>query len=128
MHPRAAKQRRTLRARGTVAVAIISTLTILQICVVAGAVTGTRDQEIITLRVDSARAFYAAEGAMNLAIREVMNGSDSDGDGTIGSIASRTISGGTTLSVTSATVSGNQQLTAKGVIRSSTRAIQATIH
>jgi len=118
---------RAWRARGTVAVAIVATLTILQVCVVAGAVTGTRDQEILTLRVDTARAFYAAEGGMNLAIREVMNGADADGDGTAGSIASRTLTGGVSLNVTSATVSGNQQLTSKGAIRSSTRAIQATI-
>ncbi len=119
--------RKPMRRRGTVAVAIMGTLTILQVCVLAGAITGTRDQEIVTLRVDTARALYAAEGGMNLAIREVMNGTDADGDGTVGSIATRTLTGGVSLSVTSATVSGNQQLTSRGTLRSSNRAVQATI-
>lgn len=37
--------------------------------------------------LDGQRAFYACEAGMNMALREIYNGSDEDGDGTIGSIS-----------------------------------------
>ncbi|MCX5691866.1 MAG: hypothetical protein NTV94_19085, partial [Planctomycetota bacterium] len=58
-------------------------------------------------RIESLRAFYAAEAGINMSVRELMAGSDEDGDGTIGSISNDGnssnnpgLSGGATFEVT----------------------------
>jgi hypothetical protein len=38
-------------------------------------------------RADTVHAFYAAEGAMNMAVRELIEGADEDGDGGVGTIS-----------------------------------------
>ena len=45
----------------------------------------TRSAEI--KRVETTQGFYTAEAGMNMAIRELMNNADEDGDGAIGTIS-----------------------------------------
>ena len=75
------------RCRGSAAVAMILVLVILQIVVVAVVLAGGRDQDLTLKRLDSIRGFYAAEGGMNMAIREMRTSTDEDGDGGIGTIS-----------------------------------------
>lgn len=103
----------------------IAIMTFLNLAVVASAVSGARDQEISVLRLDSVRAFYACEAAMNLAVREVMTSTDSDGNGAVGGIANRTLSGATA----SATAAGSAPvtITANGALRDARRRLQANV-
>lgn len=75
------------RRRGAVGIGSVVALVFLQLLLVGGIVTGARDQGQSVQRLNTMRAFYAAEGAMNMAIREMVNNADEDGDGTIGSIS-----------------------------------------
>lgn len=75
------------RCRGTAGVATILTLVILQLAIVSIVVAGARDVDIAQQRLDTARAFYAAEAGLSMCMREVMSGADEDGDGTIGTIS-----------------------------------------
>jgi hypothetical protein len=59
----------------------------LQLAVVGSVVLSARDQDTTVQRLDTLRSFYAAEAGMNMAIREMINNSDEDGDGTIGTIS-----------------------------------------
>lgn len=78
-----------LSARPTAAVglATIIVLVFIQLSVVGMVITGARDMDTSVQRLDTLRAFYAAEGGMNMAIREMITNLDEDGDGTIGSIS-----------------------------------------
>lgn len=77
---------RSLR-RGAGGIAAVVTLVFAQIFVVGAVVTGTRDQDLTPLRLDTTRAFYASEAGINMAVREAMSGVDEDGDGTAGTIS-----------------------------------------
>lgn len=124
--PKARAARRTPPIRrAVVGVGVIAALVILQVCVVAGVTTGARQHETAALRVDAARSFYAAEAAMNLAVREIRSSTDFDSNGTIGGVATRTLTSGASLSAT-ATGSGPITLTARGSLRGTSRSIQAT--
>lgn len=74
--------------RGTAAVAMIIVLVVLQLVVVGLVNGGAREQDLTTKRLDTVRAVYAAEAGINMAIRELMNNADEDGDGAVGSISS----------------------------------------
>lgn len=84
--PPAAVQRPRAQ-RGTATVSILIVLIGLQLAVMLSVLGGARDQDLGAQRLGTVRAFYAAEGAMNMALRELMNGADEDGDGTVGSIS-----------------------------------------
>ncbi len=76
--------------RASAAVAMIIVLVILQLAVVAaisGAGRATGPGDLAAARLDAARAFYAVEAGMNMALREVMLAADEDGDGVIGGIS-----------------------------------------
>ncbi len=73
--------------RGAAGVAAVVLLVIVQLIVVGAVLAVARDNNIMTLRLDTARAFYAAEAGANMAIREAMRGVDEDGDGNIGGIS-----------------------------------------
>ena len=77
---------RTLR-RGTAAVAVVIALVLLQLAVAGMVLGGARDHDLSARRLDTVRAFYAAEAGTNMAARELMSNTDADGDGTIGSIS-----------------------------------------
>lgn len=76
--------------RATILVAVVGALVMLQLLVVALTLGGARDHDLTVRRVESARALYAAEGVMNMALREVCLSMDEDGDGVVGGIASGT--------------------------------------
>ncbi|MBY0111903.1 MAG: hypothetical protein K2Y21_03715 [Phycisphaerales bacterium] len=73
-------------SRGTVLVAAIVALVVLQLLVVAVSVAGARDQDLTVRRLEASRAYYAAEAVANMAMREVARNADEDGDGGIGTV------------------------------------------
>lgn len=77
----------TAHRRGAIGVAAVIALVFAQLLIVGVIITGAREQDTTVQRLDTLRAFYAAEGGMNMAIREMMNLNDDDGDGTVGSIS-----------------------------------------
>jgi len=119
--PRAAR-------RATVAVVMVLALVLLQLTIVAAVIGGIRHQDLTRQRVQSSRSFYAAEAGINMAVRELMNNADEDGDGAIGSISDDANADnnpgpgqGTTL-IVSKTVNGSQIIirsaaTAGGTLR-----------
>lgn len=68
-------------------VAMLVALAMLQIMVAAIILSGARSDELTSLRLDTSRAFYAAEAGVNMAAREVMLEADADADGVVGSIS-----------------------------------------
>lgn len=78
---------RTHHRRGAAVAAIVATLTLLGLVLVGLVLGGARDQDLSIRRLETIRAFYAAEAGANMAIRELMVGADEDGDGTIGTIS-----------------------------------------
>ena len=82
------------RARGgSAAVAVLVLLVVLQLVVLGVAWGGARDQGASVDRVDAARAYYATEGVANMAMREVFNNADEDGDGGVGTISNDSVPG-----------------------------------
>lgn len=49
--------------------------------------TSGREGEIVRRRLETARAFYAAEAGVNMARRELRLNRDEDGDGGVGSVS-----------------------------------------
>lgn len=73
--------------RGAAAVTMVLVLVILHVAIVVGVVIGARGQEMTVHRLDAARAFYASEAGIQMALREIMTGLDEDGDGGVGTIS-----------------------------------------
>lgn len=86
-HPGAGGSPARGRTRGAVGVGMVAAMVMLGVFMVAGVVAGVRDQDLTVQRQDAARAWYAAEAAINMALREVALDVDEDGDGGIGSIS-----------------------------------------
>jgi Tfp pilus assembly protein PilX len=80
-------RRQSIRSRGSVGLAILVVLVILQLLLVGMILGGAREQDLSVQRIDTCRAFYAAEAGANMALREEMRGEDCDGDGGIGTIS-----------------------------------------
>lgn len=80
--------RRThLARRGAAAIVMVVLLIVVAVIVIGTTITGSRDQDLSVRRIETVQAFYAAESGMNMAIREVVNDTDEDGDGEIGTIS-----------------------------------------
>jgi len=73
--------------QGAAAVAVIASLLVVNLIIVGFAVGGARDQDLTVRRLETIRAFYAAEAGANMALRELMVDSDQDGDGAVGTIS-----------------------------------------
>lgn len=73
--------------RGAIGVTAVLALVVIQLIVVGGVISGAREDDTTIQRLDTERAFYAGEGGMNMAIREVLSNTDEDGDGVVGSIS-----------------------------------------
>ena len=73
--------------RGTVLVAVLIAMVVVQLAVVGAVLGGARDQDLTVLRIEGARAFYAAEAGANMAMREWITQTDADGDGGVGTIS-----------------------------------------
>ncbi|MBX3387056.1 MAG: hypothetical protein KF768_10835 [Phycisphaeraceae bacterium] len=87
---------------GTVLVALVIVLVVMSIAVAAIVTTGARDQELGAVRAQGAWAQFAAESAAAMAAKELIDDTDHDGDGGIGTISNDgnpandpTINGGT---------------------------------
>lgn len=119
--------------RGTVAVAIVIALVALQLTVAAVTLSGARDQDLAARSLDTARAFYAAEAGLNMALRESMLGLDLDNDGSVGTISDNNtpaddpdLSGGRVV-VSSAPDGPTTVLSAQGRCRESRRRVEARL-
>ncbi|MEE8154587.1 MAG: hypothetical protein V3T53_06455 [Phycisphaerales bacterium] len=79
--------RRTRHRRATIAISMIIALVVVNLIIISIVLGGARDHDLSIKRIETIQAFYAAEAGMNMAIREMMNSTDEDGDGAIGTIS-----------------------------------------
>lgn len=107
--------------RGMAGAAAVLLLLIVQLLVVGAVLTVVRDNNLTSLRLDTLRAFYAAEAGANMAIREAMVGLDEDGDGTIGSISNDGNAANDPQLVTARVVASRQLVGAMTMISSNAR-------
>ncbi len=75
------------RRRGAAVVAMVVTMLLLSLLVVGMVMGGARDQDLNRQRINTVRAFYAAESGINMAVREAITGKDEDGDGASGTVS-----------------------------------------
>ena len=124
--------RASVSRRGTAAIAVVIMLVLLQMSVAGMVLSGGRDQDLSTRRMDTIRAFYAAEAGVNMAVREMSKSVDYDADGTIGSISNDANAtndpalGSARVFVTKVTAGATITLTARGRSGDSTRVITLT--
>lgn len=125
--------KRSRLRRGTAAVAVIIALVLLQLAVAGMVLGGARDHDLSARRLDTVRAFYAAEAGMSMAARELMNNTDADGDGAIGSISNDSnlsndpLLGVARVYATKTVVGAVTTITSRGRSSDSTRQIQMTL-
>ncbi len=108
--------------RGSVLIAVIITLIMLQIVVIGVVTLASRDQNLTKLRLESEQAQYAAESGMNMALKEVYDSSDQDTDGGIGTISTKTVNG-CSVTVTSSTSGSVTTLTATATAATAKRVV-----
>jgi hypothetical protein len=99
--------RRWSTRTGAAAAAVILMLVIAELLITSAVLGSALDQDATLGRIESLRAFYAAEAGLNMSVRELMVGADENGDGTIGTVSNdgsatsdTTLEGGATFSVT----------------------------
>jgi hypothetical protein len=120
------RHRPAISRRASILIALILVLIIVQIAVIGVVSLGSKDHSLTKLRLEASQSEYASEAGVNMALREVYDGADEDGDGTIGSISAKTINGAS-VSV-SASVSGSTTtLTSTAAAATAKRATQLTI-
>ncbi len=73
--------------RASAAVAVIVLLVILNLIVLSLTLNQAHEHDLTVRRLDTIKAFYAAEAGVNMAVRELMEPADEDLDGTIGTIS-----------------------------------------
>jgi hypothetical protein len=119
--------------RGTAAVALMVSLALMGLAIMAAVMSGSRDQSLSVSRVQGDRARLAAEAAARLAVTELLSGSDADGDGGIGTLSNdnnsatdTTINSGTRLWATRSDSGGVITITARGQNADAVRAIRVT--
>ena len=83
VRPKAARSPR----RGAAAVITVIILLLIDLMILSIVIGSARDQDVSVRRLETVQAFYAAESGMNMALRELMENDDEDGDGAIGSIS-----------------------------------------
>lgn len=76
-----------VRDRGAVGIAVIASLVIVEVVIIVSVIGGSLQQDLTLQRIDTNKAFYAAEGGTAMAVREAWVAVDEDGDGTIGGIS-----------------------------------------
>ena len=119
--------------RGVAAVVMIVLLLVVELIIIGMVLGGARDQDLTLRRCETIRAFYAAEGGMNMAIREMMISSDEDGDGGIGTISddgdpgNDPAVGGATVSVHAVPGAGQTTLESMGVSGEARRQLEAVL-
>ena len=120
--------------RGSVVVGMIVLLLVVNLIIVGVVLGGARDHDLTARRLETVQAFYAAEAGMNMAIRELMNNADEDGDGAIGSVSDDgddgndpSIAAGRVY-VTQSTATGTTTVTSIGSAGEARRHIEATLN
>lgn len=102
---------RSRARRGTILVGLLVGLMLLASALVAVAISGRREQDLTMRRMEAMRAAYAEEAAAQIAVRELVNQQDDDGDGIVGEVAGGVLASGITISgskaAASADASGN---------------------
>ncbi len=73
--------------RGSIGIAMIAALVLVEVVIVIAVLGGGLQQDLTMQRIDTNRAFYAAEGGAAMATREIWLQSDEDGDGKIGGVS-----------------------------------------
>ena len=81
------RMRRTRHRQATIAISMVIALVVVNLIVISIVIGGARDHDLTIKRVETIQSFYAAEAGMNMAIREMMNNADEDGDGAVGTIS-----------------------------------------
>ncbi len=81
------RMRRTRHRRATVAISMVIALVVVDLIIISIVIGGARDHDLTIKRIETIESFYAAEAGINMAIREMMNSTDEDGDGAIGTIS-----------------------------------------
>ena len=81
------------RRRGVAVVAVIVLLLVVGLIIIGMVGGGAHDQDLSARRLETVRAFYAAEGGVNMALRELAMGIDEDLDGYAGTISNDGIPG-----------------------------------
>lgn len=118
--------------RGTAAIGVIIALVLLQLTVVGMVMAGAREHDLTTKRLDTLRAFYAAEGGVNMAVRELTVATDADGDGVVGSISADGVDsddpviGSARVGVTLTVSDGITTVTARGRAGDAVRVLRLT--
>ena len=100
-------RRRWCTRTGAAAAAVILMLVIAELLITSAVLGSALDQDATLGRIESLRAFYAAEAGLHMSVRELMVGVDENGDGTIGTVSNdgsatsdSALEGGATFSVT----------------------------
>jgi Tfp pilus assembly protein PilX len=99
---------------------VIVVLLVLNIIVIGMVNAAGGQHDLTKRRLDTVRAFYAAEGGMHMAIREMSLSTDEDGDTGVGTISDDTNDatdpaiGDGNVAVTSATAGSETTLTSRG--------------
>ncbi len=123
----------TMTRRGSALITVLIIVMVLGFTIVGVVGVGARNQMLSMHRISTARAFYAAEAGMNMAMRELAVGLDEDGDGTIGGISDDGDSnnnptiGGARVFVSVQSASGNFTLLSTGSADASRRRIEVTL-
>lgn len=126
--------RRAARSRaGSVLIAVVIALVIVSIAVAGTVLASGVTAQASLVRMQGARAKYAAEAAANMAVEELMDNVDTDGDGVIGTVSNDgntandpTISG-TRLWATATTSGGTTTVIGRATNGSADAAVQVDL-
>ncbi len=125
--------RNNSKRRGATAIVMVVLMLLVAMIVIGSAVSGARDQDLTVRRVETVQSIYAAEAGMNMAIREIINNADEDGDGGVGSIsddgndANNPVFGNAAVLVTTQASGDDTILVSLGSRGTATRRIEATL-
>jgi hypothetical protein len=113
MNMTASPSRPSFARRGIAAVAVIVILVIVDLIVVGVVLSESRGHEVTVQRLETVRAYYAAEAGVHMAMRELMFQENHDDDCAVGTISNDGIDGndpalGTASFMVTAIPSGSQ--------------------
>ncbi len=124
------------KRRGIAVVAVIVLMLILDLIVVGIVISGARGHDLTVRRMDTIRAFYAAEAGANMSIRELREENDDDGDGVTGTVSFETPTydpandptfGPAKVHVSTATAGSQTTLTSEGRSGEALRRVEAVL-
>ena len=86
-HPSSPRPRRPAARPASAAVAVIAVLLAVEVALIGAVLSVRREQDLSVRRLETVRAFYAAEAGLNMAMAELRSGVDRDGDGVVGAVS-----------------------------------------